>query len=152
MKSITIKPSDLPTKLLGERIKVQKIIDQAARSAANRLKAYLVQQSDDLGITDTGVYKNSFVVNDKTVTNEAPHAPIVEMGARPHHVGREGRERLKQWCMRKLHLDEQAAEQASWAIATKIAEVGIEGRHVMENALPKATEFFREEIERRMAK
>ena len=156
--SITIGPHQLGAALRKEGEKMPKIIAQSALAAANRLKTYMVRLTDRMGITDTGIYKNSFVVHGSmsgtgrqaTVINEAPHAGIVEMGARPHHVGKEGREALKLWCMRKLGLREKEAEEASWAIAHKIAEVGIQGRYVFRNSLDVAIKFYKEELVRRL--
>lgn len=146
MTAITIDPTKVAEAIREEAKKVRGSLKIAARAAAYRLKAYLIEETDRLGITDRGIFKNSFVVSDVTVINEAPHAGMVEMGTRPHHVGREGREALKAWCMRKLGLSEQEAEGASWAIAQKIAAVGTTGRFIFRDSLPKAYEFFQEEL------
>jgi hypothetical protein len=123
-------------------------VEKARHAAALHLKAYLVELTDEMGITDMGIYKNSFVVEGGSVTNEAPHAGIVELGARPHKTSQEGREAIRAWCVRKLGLSEEEAESASWAIVQKHAEVGQEGRYVMKSALPKALEFFHAELSR----
>lgn len=100
--TITISPSQLPTALLGEMELMPKLMPIAVRRACNRLKAYLVNQSDALGITDRGIYKRSFVVSANSVTNVAPHGPIVEEGARPHKLSPEALENLAGWVRRKL--------------------------------------------------
>jgi len=148
MTSIKIDPKELAVVLRKEDTRLRKAVTQAANAAARRLKTFMVRETDRKGITDRGIYKNSFVVNKNVVSNEAPHAGIVEMGTRPHHVGKEGREALKLWCMRKLDLSEKEAEAASWAIAHKIAAVGTEGRYVFRDALQKAIAFYREELTR----
>lgn len=148
MTYIKVDPRELAVVLRREDDRLRKGIMQAANAAARRLKTYMVRQTDRKGITDRGIYKNSFVVNKNVVSNEAPHAGIVEMGARPHHVGKEGREALALWCMRKLGLSYADAQSASWAIAHKIAEVGVEGRYVFRDALPQAVQFFHLELTR----
>lgn len=150
MSEIVIEPAKLGEALANIAKEHRKALDSAAKAAALKLKAYLVQYTDELGITDTGVYKNSFVVTDNSVNNEAPHAGIVELGARPHAVSEEGRQAIKSWCMRKLGLDEKEAESASWAIANKIRMVGQTPRYVMRDSIPKAREFFNEEFSRIM--
>lgn len=148
MSSIKINPRELAVVLRKEDARLRKAVSQAANAAARKLKTYMVRETDRKGITDRGIYKSSFVVNKNVVSNEAPHAGIVEMGTRPHFVGKEGREALALWCMRKLGLTYADAQSASWAIAHKIAEVGTEGRYVFRDALPKAVEFFQQELAR----
>jgi hypothetical protein len=148
VNAIKISAADLPKALRRKGEAIKGAIPKAARAASLRLKTYLANQSDKLGITYQGTYKNGFRATDRGVVNDAPHAGIVEEGARPHKVSKEGREAIKRWCMIKLGLDEANAESASWAIAKTIEQHGQEGRHVMRKALPMAKKFFREELQR----
>lgn len=109
---IKISPSRLPEALRQEMDLLPKVLPIATRRAANRLKAYLVNQSDALGITDRGMYKRSFVVDKNSVTNIAPHGPIVEEGARPHKMSREAIENLAGWVHRKLRKTTYSLKQS----------------------------------------
>jgi hypothetical protein len=145
---IRIPPEALAGALRGEGERVREIVKKAARSAAMKLKTYLVRETDKRGITYQGLYKNGFRATDNSVVNDAPHAGLVELGARPHAVSKEGRESIMRWAMIKLGLDPKEAESASWAIANKIRKEGQEGRFIMRDAVPKAVEFYKQELER----
>lgn len=134
-----------------EESRLRRAVDLAAYAAALRLKAYLMNVTDELGITDRGIYKNSFRVvkgpNGPLVENNSPHAPMVELGARPHKVSREGVEAIAAWVRRKLGVkDSDEALGIAYAISKKIEQHGMEGRYVMRDALPHAKRFFDEEL------
>lgn len=155
---------------------IRRCVEQAARAAAHRLKAHLVAETSRLGVVDMGIYKNSFVVRDKTVTNEAPHAGIIELGARPHKVSLQGVIAIAEWVVRKLRLRKERttaqrsrskdptkthsmrrlkwpeAMKIAWAIAKKIEREGQKPRHIMRDALPQARAFFHHELTRRLEK
>lgn len=151
--TINISGKDLPRALVAELGLTRKAIERAARSAALRLKAYLVKQSDALGITDTGLYKRSFVVDGTSVVNESPHGGVIELGARPHAVSREGIEALASWARRKLKIRSRSeALGVAYAIAEKIRVNGQEARYVMRDSLDVARDFFRQELGREMSR
>lgn len=145
---IKIPPDELANALRKEGLRIREAIKTAAKAAANKLKTYLVRQTDKLGITYQGIYKGGFRATENSVVNDAPHAGLVELGARPHKVSKEGREAIKRWAMIKLGLSEPDAESASWAISKTIEKVGQEGYYVMRDAVPKAVEFFKQELTR----
>lgn len=147
---IKITPDQLSAALAKENARVKKNVHLASRAAAMKLKTYLVAKTDEMGITDLGIYKSSFNVVENTVSNDAPHAGIVELGARPHPVSKEGQEAIKRWAMRKLGLEEKEAERATFLICRKIRKHGQKGRYVMRDSLDKALEFFKEEFARIM--
>ncbi len=169
-----------------ERAKVNQAMQKAARAAAQKLKAYLVDEVDSLGITYQGIYRNSFVVKGNSVSNTAPHAGIIELGARPHAVSEEGFQAIKEWVRVKLlgrppeswtglkkaakdriagktnnigglnallgvKTEDDEAEGIARAIVAKIRREGQKPRYVMRNALPKASEYFKQEFERVIA-
>jgi hypothetical protein len=150
VKTKIVDMKDLPRLLRLEAEKAPKIGKLAIKRAARRLRDYLRELTDELGINDTGAYRKGFVALDDRVENTAPHAPIVEEGARPHDVGVAGRLAIKSWAMRKLGLDEKEAERASFAIANKIKIEGQVGHFLMRDSSPTALEFFAQEFERLM--
>jgi len=145
---IKLNAGELPDVLRKEGLRIRNAVKIAAKAAALKLKTYLVRKTDQLGITYQGVYKGGFRATENSVVNDAPHAGIVELGARPHKVSKEGREAIKRWAMIKLGLAEPEAESASWGIAKTIEMVGQEGYYVMRDAIPKAVEFYKEELTR----
>jgi hypothetical protein len=152
MSSIVIKlnAAELPDVLRKEGLRIRGAVKTAAKAAALKLKTYLVRETDRRGITFQGIYKGGFRATENSVVNDAPHAGIVELGARPHKVSKAGREAIKRWAMIKLGLDEKDAESASWGIAKTIEMVGQEGYYVMRDAAPKAVEFYKQELTRNL--
>ena len=147
---IDVRPGELGKKLIADHKARLDVIKRAARAAAFRLKAYLVEVVKQSGITDRGTYKGSFRVVDESVLNDAPHAGIIELGARPHPVSKEGQEAIKQWCMRKLKLSESEAASVAYLICQKIKKEGQKPHYFMRDAIPKAIEFFEIELKRLM--
>lgn len=113
---------------------------RGARSAAKRLVALTADAIADTSPyppEDTGELKHSIrATNTKdgaTVTVDAPHAPFMEWGTRPH---RPPLGPLADWAYRKgIADDEEEAEEIAMAIAAKIARDGILPRHFMARAL-----------------
>lgn len=185
MAVITIKPSQLGAALKREGERHVLAVRRATWSAANKFKARLILATKESGIDDRGTYRNSFVV-EKTprgaiVRNDAPYAGIIELGARPHKVGREVIEMLAEWARRKIRLSGPVQEHVKWktgpsgipratvrttapkmsrddamsaayAIAHKIAEEGQEGKFIFRNNMHLATKYYAEELARIMAR
>lgn len=164
---IKMRPEKLPRALRGEAARTRQAIKIGAHAAAQRFKARLVARTDELGITDRGILKNSWRASAgggrdtagrfmaangvlAQVYSDAPHAGVVELGARPHAVSAEGLEAIKQWAMRKLGLDEKQAEAAAHGIAKKLALVGQKPRYLVRDVLPDARRYLAEEISRVM--
>lgn len=103
---------------------------------------------------DTGLYQASWAVNPKSNThielgNSAPHAPIIEYGARPHNAPLGP---LLAWAKRVLksssqppYYDEQVQRLAR-GVQKKIRERGQEPKHVLTDAIPDLIKMVEEEI------
>lgn len=112
---------------------------------------YLVEKSP----VDTGLYAQSWdmTVNEQSVIlgNYAPHAPIIEYGARPFTPPIAP---LLAWAKRVLRDPSQPPNYSSavWGLARgtqkKIAEHGIQPRHIMQEAIPVIIENIRREMEK----
>ncbi len=146
--SIRVSARDLPNALLREGERHAGALKLAARAAVFRLKSYMVKIVDASGITDRGIYKNSFRATDNALWNDAAHAGIIELGTRPHKVSEASRLAIKSWCMRKLGLDEVEAERASWAIAKHHEKYGTAPHYFFRDSLPMARLFYAQELER----
>lgn len=134
--------------------------DAAARGVAKSIPL-LVQNSP----VDTGLYAQSWdmtVDEEKIILgNYAPHASIIEYGARPFTPPIAP---LLEWAKRVLTnrtdpdtgkkvqtgQPETGYSSAVWALAKytqkRIAERGIVPRHIMQNALPQIIENIKEEM------
>jgi hypothetical protein len=162
MPTIVIQPKDLARALKREGQRVPNAAKAAAYAAAQRLRARIMEEIDKRKITDMGILKNSIRVvkqnrdaqgrflpgGSVAVRADAPHAGIVELGARPHPVSPEGRMAIARWAARKLGLSDKEAERASWAIAQKIRERGQPPTYVFASCVPDGLKFFGEEIVR----
>lgn len=103
MTTVHLSPTQLNAVLQSHATKLPKAIQDGLLMAAHRGRALLVQKSP----VDQGVYKNSWAVRERgadgpTIDNDAPHAGIIEGGARPHLVSREGIEALTAWVKRHI--------------------------------------------------
>jgi len=104
---------------------------------------------------DTGLYAQSwsFTLLEKVAIlgNTAPHAPIIESGARPFTppIGP-----LLRWAKRVLQDPSQPPNYSSevWALAkgtqNKIAKEGMKPRHVLEKNIPNIIANIRKEFKR----
>jgi len=101
---------------------------------------------------DTGLYAQSWAFN-KTETgailgNTAPHSPIIEYGARPFTPPLAP---LLAWAKRVLKDSSQPPDYSPdvWGLAIgtqkKIAAVGMQPRHIMQDAIPDILENIKEE-------
>lgn len=153
-RTVDISGKSLKAALIGESKRASRALPKAAIAAARKFVRHLVERTDEMGITDRGILKNSWRAerrgNGATVFSDAPHAGIVELGARPHKVSKEGRENIAAWAMRKLGLSAEEAQAASWAFVKKLNVKGQEPTYLVQDAIPAARRFFAEEFARVM--
>lgn len=102
MTTIHLRPEDLPKLLADHAAKLPKVVGQGLVLAAHRGRTLLVRESP----VDQGLFRNSWEVREAffgaVIDNTAPHAGIIEKGARPHKVNREGIDALTKWVLRHL--------------------------------------------------
>jgi len=149
MKSISLEEfSKEIRKLPTQQVEASKA---ATLSGVARSIPMLVERSP----VDTGLYAQSwgFDSDNKQVSlgNYAPHAPIIEHGARPFTPPLKP---LLEWAKRVLQDSSQPPHYSpevrtlAWRVQKKIAKRGIDPQHILENAIPKILEFIKEEHER----
>lgn len=115
------------------------IVKAAVARGIMRSIPELVRQSP----VDTGLYANSWDYHEGekavTVGNTAPHAPIIEYGARPHKMPIKP---LLDWAKRVLQDSSQPPKYSPqvWELAVgtrnKIAKFGQVPQHIMERNIP----------------
>ncbi len=179
---IQISIEDL-AKDLGERIaELPVVIKRGMQSGTMFGRSLLTKKSP----TDQGQLRNSWKLVDfpggargrATMTqlvNEAPHAGIVERGARPHRVSQEGIEALTQWVWRnrrrfnlgrvqgpvapsriakggrkamQRRSDLEQAKGIAFAIAWKIRHHGQKPTYFVRSSMPKISSVTRAEVVR----
>ena len=142
-----IRPDQLAGALRREMRQSKKLLKKAIKVGAARGRTHLVRKTP----VDTGQMKNSWKSGEDYIHNDAPHAGIVEGGARPHNVSPEGIESLIDWARRQLGMSEKDAKGIAWGIAKKLAREGQEGKFIVETALPKLKRMVKDEYERLLA-
>lgn len=128
---------------------------EVQRLAAVRGVASSVPDLVKASPVDTGLYAQSwgFTATEESVIlgNSAPHAPIIEYGARPFTPPIKP---LLEWAKRVLQDSSQPPDYSDrvWALARgtqkKIAANGMVPRKVMENMIPLIIENIRKEFTR----
>lgn len=123
MATYRITPGQLPGALRGAARRSRSAVDRGVRRAAQKGKARLIQATNEKKIPYLGQYKNSFHIHTRAgkwqggrealeagtlarLYNDAPHAGIVELGARPHPVSEEGIQAIAEWVKKKGLLGE----------------------------------------------
>jgi hypothetical protein len=83
------------------------------------------------------------------VSNDAPYAGVVELGARPHQMSMEGRVALAGWVRRHFPgMSEAEVWSMVQGIANKIANEGQAPTYFVRNAMPDLTRLAEMEIKR----
>lgn len=126
-------------------------VRKATASGVAKSIPYLVEKSP----VDTGLYAQSWdmTVEERAVIlgNYAPHAPIIEHGARPFTPPIKP---LLQWAKRVLNDPSQPPEYSSavWGLAkytqNKISEEGMAPKHILEEAIPVIIQNIKEELQK----
>jgi hypothetical protein len=157
-------------------------IRKGLRSAARRSQTLLVQRTPrDRGQAAAG-WRNSAHNGSGDVVayclNTCPYIGVLEDGARPHAVSKEGQEAIYQWVLRVLRLvgttkegfavvhnsephpgqrtrklnsvdkGEQLARSITFLICRKIRLKGQKPHYFVKNAMPELAAGAREEVER----
>lgn len=83
------------------------------------------------------------------VYNPTPYAPIIEYGRRPGK--RPPRQAIEQWVERKFGVKNEADKRAiAFVVARKIGQRGIEGKHLLEGAIPDLEKMIIDEIKQHL--
>ena len=157
MSEIRIKPSQVGAALTFEKTRASQAMREASLSAARRMVAHLANETDARGITDRGILKagwraRGLASKGAEVVNDAPHAGIIELGARPHPVSKEGVQAIARWAARKLGIAKKDAMGVAYRIASKIRAVGQKPHYLVRDSLPFACKFFEQEMRRAYAR
>ncbi len=136
--SIRIRADQVPALLLRIEREVRAAIGRGILAGAERGRRVLVARTPE----DQGLMQKSWEVlpqpgGGAVLRNDAPYAGVVEAGARPHPVSREGVENIRGWVERKLGLADREAESATWGIVNKLRRVGQKPTYFVRKSLPE---------------
>lgn len=155
----TISAEQVGAILRADRDARTKGVTIGLSRAAERGKAHLMTMTKKLGKVHMGQYRASWrVVRDGdgyTIINDAPHAGVIELGARPHKVSPEGVEAIREWVRRKVlgysiaDADSNAeTDQITMGIVRKLAKYGQRGTFIVRDSMPELQRFVTVEIDR----
>lgn len=129
---------------------VASALRDGARLAAERSRALLVSKSP-VGVG--AHFKNAWKVIPGSsgqvlahLDNDAPHAGLVERGARPHSVNEEGVAAIREWVRIKLGVPAGDVERATRSIVWHIRTHGMKASYLVRDSLGQQRQFLREEI------
>lgn len=184
---IPITPDRLPQEINTRHILTRRAVANGIGRAAERGRALIVRKTP----VDMGQLKASWRVvwhgvpggaqwECATLENDAPHAGIVEEGARPHPVNAEGWDAIYQWARRhitytqlkgpgrakggkrregppkqitKRHGQEDPIlEGIVWAIVKRIEKYGQAPTYFVRNNIPALQKIATEEISKALAR
>lgn len=154
--SIPIKFDDLPMEIQRREKSILAAIRRGIRNGARGGRAVLVRRSPK----DLGQLKNSWrdtasrpgtatMTTVAEVFNDAPYAGIVELGARPHPVSREGQLAILEWVQRHFRgEDEKAQRRIARAIVHKIRREGQRPTYFVRDSLGDLNALAAREVAR----
>lgn len=174
---ITIGIDQLPRALERGEKRFEKALSRGLRMGAERGRGIMVRRTP----LDLGQLRASWKVKAHDMVaellNDAPHAGIVELGARPHKVNAEGWQAIYEWVRRHPDLYGQSrprkkvsastAQQAAlgpfkgldpeitsitWAIVKKIERFGQKPTFFVLNSLDLLQQALVKEVERQLAR
>lgn len=175
-------PGEVADRIAAISRSLPTVAKRAATVSAERTRSALVRISP----VNEGTFRAAWRVLTSSwrgnelasVENDAPHAGIIEKGARPHMVSQAGREALRRWVIRKgmveIQIDKgknagkfrkatvrevmeehdelrSAVDKIVEAICLKLMHHGQKGHFIVEKTLPRAQQWFIKEHERQMS-
>jgi hypothetical protein len=151
MARVRIDPSQLGSALRMHGAAVDTCMKLGAHRGAMRGWPHLVTEINNRDKVDRGQFKNSWSVNtlpdgSTVLRNSAPHAGIIEGGARPHPVNAEGIAALTAWARRKLGVTLEEAEGIAAAIAWKLRRHGQKPTWIVRRNIPALSKMAAAEI------
>ena len=149
--AIRLAPGQLPSELRARAKKMPGVIGKGLHHGALHGQTHLVRKSPK----DRGLFKASWKVrrgkSEITLSNSAPYAGIIEFGARPHPVSREGVESIYRWVLRTITAERTEARGIAHAIAEKIRKKGQKPTYLVRDSLDDLLDFARGAVEQTLS-
>lgn len=189
MATIRLKADQVGRELRARDRKMRQAVNRGVREAVHAGRYHMVRVTNAEDLVYKGQFKNSWDVRRSSrrhgfqswdLANDAPHAGIIERGARPHPVSPEGRAAIMEWVARKVlgmrmskqmrafvssagasnpwsrrpgrRTREQLAQlQAiTWGIVNRLKREGQQGRFIVRDNLDRLHEILLRMVERRV--
>lgn len=147
--SIKISPEEFSVDIQRRMKRLRHEHLKAARREAAAASRTLLSRRTPV---DTGQLKSSWHVTKDGVRNDAPHAGIIEKGARPHKVSYAGIQSLTEWAERQLGLPPEKAKAVAWGIAKRIEREGQQGTYFVEKSMDDIAIALKRAVVRQLKK
>ncbi len=145
---MSIRITSFASLLRKQAKEMPRQIRKGLRAGVRRGKAVLVRRTPRYLGEMANSWSDREMSSGAQLHNDAPHAGVVERGARPHGVNAEGREAIEVWFMRQRGLTEIEAKAAAAGYIEKLKREGQEGLFIVEKALDELKKLAQVEIER----
>jgi hypothetical protein len=151
MATLTITAKEFPAVLRQRLEHDTALLRAAALDTAARVEAEAVSLTEVADKVDQGHYKNAWthraLPNGAEVSNDSPHAAVIEHGRRPGRPGPPYAPILE-WVERKLvgngEVAPEDAKGVAYAIRQKIHDEGSEPHKILKRAMTNASRWWRE--------
>jgi hypothetical protein len=118
--SVNIPPGGLGALIRSHGAGLSGAVERGVRVAKQRAVRLLKERTP----VDQGVMRAAWAVTKNGVENDSPIAGIIEKGARPHKVSKEGFDQLYEWVRRKVPVVEGRIGPAQVGARGKRARFG----------------------------
>ena len=149
---MSIRISSFASLLKKQAVEMPKQVRKGLREGVRRGQALLVRKTPTYRSEMRQEWAKPSSLQDTrggiTLHNSAPHAGVVERGARPHGVSPEGREEIETWFVRQVGLNPIEAKAAAAGYIEKLKREGQEGLFIVEKALDQLRNYTQQEIQR----
>lgn len=157
MPVVRIKAKDFARDLKRRTLATNRAVAEGMRLGAERAKGILIRRTP----TDTGRMRNSWKVRptgmqrgglrEYELINDAPYAGVIEHGARPHSVNREGVSAITAWARRKFpSANDQQLRGIVWGIVNKIKRRGQRPTFFVRDSRSDIASAVKAEVDRRI--
>lgn len=150
---VRLSVEQVPEVLRKQPARLTKAFKEGMQLGAERARTELVENSP----VGDGMFKAGWKTKRKSdgaeVENRTLYAGVIESGARPHGVSKEGVENIKRWVAKKfgVEINSPMCARITHGIVEKLRTKGQEGKWLVRDRLTRFAKEAAEEIGRRIA-
>ncbi len=149
---IPITPEQLGPAVAKRLRTIPKAARKGMANGAQRAKMLLVRRTPkDRGNARAG-WRVTGRGNKLAVINDVPYISVLEFGARPHYLNREGIVAVAGWFMRKFGLPEKEATSAAFGFSQNLAKHGQAPTYFVRNSMDEVMKNLGDEVDRVITK
>ena len=151
---IALRPEQLAPAISARLRSIPKTIRRGMYNAASRAKTRLVRRTPkDRGNARAGwrvvPSRSGYIATgmpELGVINDVPYISILEEGARPHHLNREGIIAVAGWFRRKHGLSEKDALSAAYGFSQNLSKTGQAPTYFVRNEMGELQRILSREL------